>query len=126
MPGASWIPTLPRLITNPSPERVQDNVANALQQFANGVADGQLLNLSIDVSKVTLVGSPVAFNYLINHPLGRAPQGILLGLPNCFCTVAITPNQPGGIDLTKQIQLAFLAPTTFSFPAVIKVPLWFF
>ena len=124
MPGKTWIPTLSKLTTNPSPERVQDNINTALQGFQNGIADGQLLQLSLNTASAT--GSPPRFAAIVNHPLGRKPQSVHMGAANCFCFIAIDPNQPNNIDLTKQIQLDFLSGSSAAFPKTLIVPVWFF
>lgn len=123
MPGKTWIPTLTKLTTNPSPERLQDNVNTALQGFQNGIADGQMMVLKVSTQAVS--GNPPTLAILVNHPLGRKPQAVHMGAANCFCSVAIDPVQPSGIDLTKQIQLDFLSSAS-TFPATLIAPLWFF
>ena len=85
MASKSFIPSLSTLRgQDPSPQRVQDNVATALAGFRNGIADGVL---------ATGVLVPVAGG-TIRNPLGRQAQGVIVVASNAPCWIALDSSTP--------------------------------
>ena len=85
MASKSFIQSLSTLRgQDPSPQRVQDNVATALAGFRNGIADGVL---------ATGVLVPVAGG-TIRNPLGRQAQGVIVVASNAPCWIALDSSTP--------------------------------
>jgi len=112
MPGKTWIPEWSSL-QDPTPKRLQDSAQTFRQGFLNGIADGILVNVVMTSQKA-----------IINHNLGRAPQGFIVVYKTQQEDIWFAPSQPTTIDSTKQVQLQTNVSPTSTAP--IQFMAWFF